>query len=302
MMTTTETPARTEAPEAPRRRWRRTAALVVAAGLVLAAASQFLHPAGLFRGNPAVEESGDPPPTITADQLAVTARTRVFLGHQSIGASILEAVPDVYRSAAVTPPAMVGETLPPEATGFVADAFIGENEHPLTKIAAFDSIMRSGMADRVDVAMMKFCYLDIPSDTDVDAVFTAYRDMLAGLQRDYPDVAFVAATAPLTTEPGMRWKVKAQLGRGEQYGADENVARERFNELVRSEYAGRPLFDIAAMESTTPEGLRTARMAGDEKYYAFHDGYSADVGHLNRFGAQVVATGWLATIAQAVRA
>ena len=51
---------------------------------------------------------------------------------------------------------------------FIGHAFIGENEKPLLKIQDFDAKMRSGIGQQVDVAMMKLCYVDITSDTDVE--------------------------------------------------------------------------------------------------------------------------------------
>ncbi len=46
--------------------------------------------------------------------------------------------------------------------------------------------MRSGIGQHVDVAMMKFCYVDITSGTDVNALFATYRETIAALERDFP--------------------------------------------------------------------------------------------------------------------
>ena len=43
---------------------------------------------------------------------------------------------------------------------------------------------------------MKFCSLDITSSTDVDAIFARYRDTMAALERDFPDVTFIHVTVP----------------------------------------------------------------------------------------------------------
>ena len=60
--------------------------------------------------------------------------------------------------------------------------------------------MRSGLGQHVDVAMMKLCYVDINSGTDVDALFATYRTTMAALQREVPGVTFIHVTVPLTTE------------------------------------------------------------------------------------------------------
>jgi hypothetical protein len=60
-------------------------------------------------------------------------------------------------------------------------------------------------------------------------------------------------------------------GRGlitEAAGQADNVAGERFNALIRGEYAGHHLFDIAAIESTKPDGTRVSGSYDDQGYFA----------------------------------
>jgi hypothetical protein len=225
---------------------------------------------------------------VVADDLATMASARVFFGHQSVGQNVLDGVRGVYESHGQQPPP-------------VQDAFIGENEDPLSKIEDFAARMRAGLGDQVDVAMMKLCYIDITTQTDVDALFETYRTTMAGLERDLPTVTFVHVTAPLMTEPSRLSSVKARLTGSTRYGPAENATRERLNRLVRREYADRHLFDLAAVESTTPTGSRVGGQHDGTDYYALHDGYASDNGHLNATGAQVAATAWIATVARAAR-
>ena len=160
----------------------------------------------------------------TADLTAV-AHTRVFFGHQSVGMNVLNAVPGVYADNGVSaPPIEQGRTEPGAKGGFIAHQFIGENGKPLLKLEDFDRTMRGGMGRQVDVALMKFCYVDITTSTDVDALFARFRDTMGALERDFPNVTFIHVTAPLTIVSG---------------GQAENVARERLNALIRGEYASR---------------------------------------------------------------
>ena len=264
----------------------------------------------------------DPRPSVPADEMASSTvdpeelvqlgRTRVFFGHQSVGQNLLDGVARVYALQGVRAPAV--EELPRDATatktsgggtgGFLAHAYIGENGDPLGKVAEFDRIMRSGVAREVDVALMKFCYSDITRETDVDAVFGQYRDSLATLEQDFPDVAFLHLTSPLTREADLETRVKAGIkkvvGR-EDASAANNVARERFNALMRREYSTDRLFDIAALESTTPDGATVSGTYGDERYLALYAGYSSDAtGHLNEAGSQIAAAGLLDAIARTV--
>ena len=223
---------------------------------------------------------------VTARELDAAAGERVFIGHMSIGWNLLDGMARVYAAKGVAEPEVVqvspGDPAPrlPEGKGAVVHAEIGVNGDPLGKLANFDAIMRGGMADEVDVAMVKLCFTDVTADTDVDAVFAAYRTTLDDLQRDYPDVRFLHATVPLTAAPsGIKQHLKVAL-RG-----DDNAARERFNDLVRGAWADDDLFDIAAVESTAADGTTMDTLA---------PGWAdTDREHLNAAGSAVLAARFL---------
>jgi len=236
---------------------------------------------------------------ITTDDLARVSRTKVFFGHQSVGMNMLDGVRAVYAAHGMAAPVIEeGGAQPGRDGGFIDHAFIGENGNPLLKIQDFGAKMRSGIGQQVNVAMMKFCYVDINGGTDVNALFDSYRTIMAALQREFPDVTFVHVTVPLTTEPGLRSKMKSWLT-GSSGSAADNVARERLNTLIRRQYAGEHLFDLAAIESTAPDGSGATGSYQGQRYYALYNGYAADYGHLNGEGAQAVATALLKTIARA---
>ena len=237
---------------------------------------------------------------IKVDDLAKVSRTRAFFGHQSVGVNILKGVSSVYEAHGITAPPIGEGAVPGGEGGFIDHAFIGENGNPLLKIQDFASKLRAGLGEQVDVAMMKLCYVDVTSGTDVCAVFDAYRDTLAALRREFPRVTFIYVTVPLTTEAGLLSKVKSLLT-GSGGSAADNAARERFNALIRQQYAGDHLLDLAAAESTAPDGGRVAGTYDGQRYYLLYDGYASDAGHLNAEGARVVATAWLTAIAQSLR-
>jgi hypothetical protein len=237
---------------------------------------------------------------VTSDDLATVARTRVFFGHQSVGMNVLGGVTGVYAGHDVPEPVIEQDASQADpAGGFVRHAFIGENGNPLLKIKDFDARIRSGVGDQVDVAMMKLCYADIADDADVGALFAAYRETLAGLERDFPAVIFVHVTVPLMTEQGLLSVLKGRLTGTTGNGSAANVAREKLNALIRQEYASRPCFDLAAVESTAPDGSRAAGTYQGQRYYRLYDGYASDSGHLNDTGARVAASAWLQTVAHA---
>jgi hypothetical protein len=237
---------------------------------------------------------------ITTDDLAKVSRTRVFFGHQSVGMNVLDGVPGVYSAHGMAAPPIEQDGIRPGPDGgFVCHSYLGENQNPLGKIQDFDAKIRSGIGGQVDVAMMKLCYVDITADADLGALFAAYQETIAALERDFPDVTFVMATVPLMTEQGQLSKLKGLLTGSGRFGPAENAARERLNALIRRGYGGGHLYDLAASESTAPDGSRAAGTYQGQPYYRLYDGYASDSGHLNGGGARVAATAWLQAIAQA---
>jgi hypothetical protein len=229
--------------------------------------------------------------SVAPGELTAAAGQRVFLGHMSIGWNLLDGLKELYADKDVPEPDVVQVALdapPPDlpaGQGAIVHAEIGTNGDPLGKIENFDTVMRGGMADVVDVAVVKLCFTDITAGTDVDAVFSAYRTTMDDLERDFPDVRFVHTTVPLTAAPsGIKQHLKVVV-RG-----DDNAARERYNTLVREAYGDDDLFDIAAAEGTAADGVRTASLAT-----GWADG---DREHLNQAGSAMLAARFLDVLTQ----
>ncbi len=246
-------------------------------------------------------QTGTPPGSITAQDLEAAAGARVFFGHQSVGANMISGIPPVYAEQGLTPPEIVDSAEAIDGEAFFENAPIGENGDPAGKLAAFQQVLKGGVGDSVDVAFMKFCYVDITAATDVQALFDEYRTTMASLEQAFPDVTFLYVTTPIMTDQtGTKARVKAFLGRGDGSGPADNAARERFNALMRQEYAGTGrLIDLAAAESTAPDGRRVTGSFEGQTYYALYPGYASDPGHLNDVGSQVAAAEMLKVIAAA---
>lgn len=238
-------------------------------------------------------------------QLEEVSKLTVFFGHQSVGRNLLAALPGVYAAEGLPAPQIIESESP--VTGLVFQhTNIHRNQDPLGKIAAFDRILRTGVADAVDVAILKLCYVDFHHGHDIQQVFDAYRSTLEALERDYPDVTFVHSTVPLTTDRGIRGRAEDRinrlLGRGTRLGVEHNVVRERYNTWLRGTYAdsGR-LFDIAAIQSTRLDGTRIKGTLGGQPFYSMDWAHASDSGHLNEAGAAIAVSALLATIADADR-
>src|SRR5271170_5860722 len=193
-------------------RFRRPVAAVVAVVVLVLGVTVVV--ADPWSKEKSISIQGNVGSAITTANLAAVARTRVFFGHYFVGMSVLDAVPGVYADHGVSaPPIELGRAEPGPDGGFIAHKFIGKGVEDAGKpqLEDFDRTMRGGMGRQVDVALMKFCWGDIWSDTDVDALFTRYRDTMAALERDFPDVTFIHVTVPLSTEPGLFTELKTRL-------------------------------------------------------------------------------------------
>jgi hypothetical protein len=227
-------------------------------------------------------QARDPDPKLGAELRALAGRS-VFFGHQSVGGNVLEGLERIAAAESVPLPVAEGR---PGAPG-ITHAHIGANGDPLGKLAAFAQAVDGGGA--IDVALMKFCYVDFHAGTDPAALFARYQETLAGLAARHPGTTFVHVTAPLTTIQG-GWKplVKRLLGR--ETSPAENARREAFNALVRRAYQGKePLFDLARLESTRPDGGAEQISWKGQQVPVLVGGYTDDGGHLNATGQDRVA-------------
>lgn len=218
------------------------------------------------------------------------ASQRVLFAHQSVGANVLEGLSDLTQSAL---PVREGRAAADLAQPGLVHTRIGTNELPLTKLADFEAVL-AATEGRVDVALLKLCYVDIDARTDVDALFEAYVAMHERLRARYPRVTFVPVTVPLTVvASGPKAWLKAQLTGAPRWGAEENAARHRFNTRLRARFVGQPLFDLAALEATRPDGSGE-RFAGVP---ALAPAWTDDGQHLNARGRRHVAEALLTLLA-----
>jgi hypothetical protein len=244
-------------------------------------------------------------PHSVAAQLRAVAGGRVFFGHQSVGANILDGLGRLlaeHPGVRLPVVEMSGATALP-ASG-VAHARVGANGDPASKVEDFGRYLREGAGPWAEVALFKFCYVDIGAGTDANHLFEAYRSRMKELAGAWPRTHFAHVTVPLRSCPGgWRAGVRRLLGRPDRVAA-ENANRHRFNELLRREYGpGGDLFDLAGAEAAGPDGV-PCRAGGTDPVPYLCPEYSSDGGHLNGLGQRVVAgklVAFLAGVLGAVR-
>jgi hypothetical protein len=217
-------------------------------------------------------------------ELQRVAQRSIYFGHQSVGDNLLDGIRRLAQETGV--PLRVVETrnadeLKPRTFGHT---HVAENGDPLKKLHSFEQAMGSPAAV-VDIAFVKFCYVDIDAGTDPKALFERYRATIDGLRAKHPGTTFVHVTLPLTEEQGgTKALAKRLLGRAPS-GTVENLRREEYNALVRRAYSGRePLFDLARVESTAPDGTAVKVQWNGSEAPALASAYTDDGGHLNVAG------------------
>jgi len=224
---------------------------------------------------------------------------KIFFGHQSVGFNIIDGLNDI-SSQLPGKKLNIVETSNPADFGkpVFAHSKVGTNCDPSSKLADFGRIMASGVGEKTDIAFFKFCYVDITANSDVNAIFKEYAEKMSALKATYPKVTFVHVTVPLMAiDRGFKARIKALLGRADQTVLQDNAKRNAFNAMLLDKYEGRePVFDLASLEATTPEGTMESFELGGNRYRALYPGYTFDGGHLNSRGRQRVAEGLLSTL------
>ena len=225
----------------------------------------------------------------TREALQKVSQGRIFFGHQSVGANILNGMQRLAeQSGAVKLNILeIGkENFPGEH--FLAHGRIGRNESPKSKCEAFQAILRSGLGDKVDIALFKLCYVDIRERDNEKEILNLYRSTIEALRSEYPKVKFIAVTVPLTSNESA-WKYMAKKMLGRETERRNNIRRNQFNELLRETFKKETVFDLARIESKRPDGSREKFNGEKDTYYSLVPECSSDGSHLNDYGSQRVA-------------
>jgi hypothetical protein len=238
-----------------------------------------------------------------AADLREMAKARIYFGHHSVGANMLDGLRLLAAEQGVEDIQVVKldeESAASEA--FFAHSAVGRNGDPKSKVNEFAEVMREGLPAEPDVAFMKFCYVDFTPQTDVDELFAYYRSTMSRLSEERPRVRLLHTTVPLMERRRrVKDRVRLLLGMG-VWEDDANIKRYEFNSLLRGTYDARLIIDIAREESTKPDGTRQQFRKDGQTYYSMNPAYTTDGGHLNEAGKRRVAAEMVRVSAREVRA
>ncbi len=226
---------------------------------------------------------------LTESEWSILAGKRIFFGHQSVGADIVDGINDLKNENNSNEFIVIESKNKSDYLRPVfAHAFIGKNTDPKSKMDDFIAVLQNNLADTIDIAFMKLCYIDIDRHTDIADLFNYYQTSIKTLQERYPDLKILHCTVPLTiTSGGLKGLAKVILGR------DNNVYRDRFNQLIRGHYPKNEIFDIADLESRYPDGSVNESVYGIP---CLITDYTSDGRHLNQKGRVFIAGELLKTL------
>ncbi|HET6272533.1 MAG TPA: hypothetical protein VFG32_06095 [Bacteroidota bacterium] len=238
-----------------------------------------------------------------SEDLRLLVNKRIFFGHQSVGVDIMQGIRELCQEAdsARLNVVALADTVTPSGKAFFAEGYVGKNSEPNSKCDAFDNVVANLVKDSLDIALMKFCYVDIKAHTNIEEMFNYYVNTMEGLKERFPGVTFVHVTVPVT-ERSAAWRRLAKWVIGKEDVWDvASVKRTEFNDLVLQRYKEETIFDLAAIESTFPDGTRKSFEYGGKVAYSLISDYTRDGGHLNALGRRVVARQLIRTLAGIVR-
>jgi hypothetical protein len=234
------------------------------------------------------------------EELQTLSALRIFFGHQSVGANIVEGIRDLLEQHKEIPLTLISLSDSNKiTTSFFADAKVGYNTNYESKCSGFSDAINHIFAGNLDIAVLKFCYIDISHTTDIHRMLAYYKATVDSLKDRYPRISFVYVTDPLMHQnPWWKRMVLRVLGR-DDYSVEDNIRRNEFNRLLLQEFAGKPVFDLAAAESTYPDGSKESFGSNGNTYTALVPMYTDDGAHLNRLGRIVVARAMIKMLSNA---
>ncbi len=238
-----------------------------------------------------------------AKDIEIVSKENIYFGHRSVGENIISGIKEiVFKNE---PGKLLIHKIDSAAdfsNYYFLDSNIGKNGNPESKIEEFKAVINKLADKNLNIAMMKFCYVDITASTDVNKIFNDYVKTVDSIQNKYSNLMIIHFTVPLTSEESLYRKVLNVLKGTSEDNVRNNMARNKFNELLLSKYSPDTIFDLAKIESTFLDGRR-AQVAykGNPCYFLVKD-YTDDGGHLNEQGRQIAASKLLTFLAERIAA
>ncbi len=236
------------------------------------------------------------------NDLQILSASKLFFGHQSVGRNIIQGIKELMKESGHPTLHIVDAKTDILPRFYFAQANVGRNTFPETKCADFAQLIRNKLGpDGVQYAFLKFCFVDVTRKSDIDQILRIYKSTIDSLRQTFPNIVFVHFTVPLKVQSGgIKNKIKRWLGKASTRDLD-NARRNAYNALLKKRFAAEPIFDLAAVESTYPDGKRETFSLNGRTNYSLIPTYSNDGGHLNAQGRRWVAAHLLHYLAKLIK-
>jgi len=223
------------------------------------------------------------------DQLS---QQKIYFGHQSVGYNMIDGMEMVLKE---NPNIKLNIKKGKEHDLFKNPVFAhdnnGLNRDPKSKIDTFYNTVEE-ISSSINIAGFKFCYVDIEKGTDVNDLFSYYKKRMKEITLNHPDLTLIHYTIPLKSlQSGPKAFIKKLLSK--DIGIEDNMVRNKFNDLLRKEYQNQNIFDIAKIESTFTDGKRSFMEIEGNKVYTMVPAYTNDGGHLSVTGKKKMGKEYL---------
>lgn len=230
---------------------------------------------------------------------------RIYFGHQSVGKNIMEGFALLLKESGEGGFEIAnidsGESL---GVSGIAHARIGANTKPKEKCQAFEQFLSDTTltgSRHFDLAVLKFCYVDVQDTTDIEGLLNYYRTTLDSLQGKHPSMTIMHMTVPLkAASEGRKSALMRYFGLADITDKD-NIRRNQYNLKLAETFNGKAIFDIAKVESTYPDGTRLSFKQNGNLNFRLIRSLSSDGGHLNELGKRVIAKAFIHALAESLR-
>ena len=225
------------------------------------------------------------------------SQQKIYFGHQSVGYNMVDGMEVVLKeNTNIKLNIKKGNNLDLFKNPVFAHDNNGSNGDPKLKIDDFYNTVQK-IGSSIDIAGFKLCYVDVEKGTDVNDLFSYYKKRMKEVSLNHPDLTLIYYTVPLKLlQSGPKGFIKKILGK--DIGLEDNMARNEFNDLLRKEYQGQVIFDLAEFESTFPNGKRLFSEVDGKKVYTMVPTYTNDGGHLSKSGKKKIGKEYLYFLAE----
>lgn len=219
----------------------------------------------------------------------------ILFGHQSVGQNLLDGVRGLAQDGIETPLITALHDCPLDNSRVTLVHFqVGTNGQPLSKLEHFAQVLEGDAGRRANLAMFKFCYVDIQVPEAAQRLFDSYSRTLDLLHKRRPDLQIAHVTVPLRYVPEPRPAFFRRLFGRRHSEVEKNLARQIFNERLRNQHASGPwLFDLAAIEAASPGGRVCVTPGQPGPVPMLCPKYTHDGGHLNELGRRILAEAFI---------